>query len=165
MPPPLGEASDGIAASLVAPLLLMAPSTAIVIFDLAHRVSPNAIQEALWLADEVIVAHGGADRLQQKAKTASALQERERLAREMHDAAMQSIYSITLFAEAGRRLASLGQIDRVQEYLQQLNETAQLALKELAPSALRIAACRALNKSGWSGACASHWSRWSGAPA
>jgi signal transduction histidine kinase len=49
----------------------------------------------------------------------------------MHDAAMQSIYSITLFAEAGRRLASLGQIARVQDYLQQLNETAQSALKEL----------------------------------
>jgi signal transduction histidine kinase len=130
LPPPLGEASDGIAASLVAPLLVDGAIHGLVVFDLANRAPPNAIQEALWLADEVIVAHG-ADRLQQKAKTASALQERERLAREMHDAAMQSIYSITLFAEAGRRLASLGQIDRVQDYLQQLNETAQLALKEL----------------------------------
>ena len=130
LPAPARAEADKFAATLVAPLLIDGAVHGAVVFDLASRVPQNAIQEAMWLADQVIVAHGAA-RLQQKAKTASALQERERLAREMHDAAMQSIYSITLFAEAGRRLASLGQIDRVQDYLQQLNETAQLALKEL----------------------------------
>jgi|GEM_PF-1317805 len=121
----------GAATSLLVPLHIERAVCGVVIFDLATpTVAPGAEQDARWLADQVIVAHG-ADRLQQKAKTATDLQERERLAREMHDAAMQSIYSITLFAEAGRRLASLGQIDRVQDYLQRLNETAQLALKEL----------------------------------
>jgi len=120
-----------IAPSLVVPLLVDGEVHGVVVVALATAaLSPTAHQDALWLADQVIIAHG-ADRLQQKARTASALQQRERLAREMHDAAMQSIYSITLFAEAGRRLASLGQIARVQDYLQQLNETAQSALKEL----------------------------------
>lgn len=121
----------GDSANLFVPLLVEQTVHGVVVFDLATpQLPPGAEQDALWLADQVIIAHG-ADRLQRKAKTASDLQERERLAREMHDAAMQSIYSITLFAEAGRRLASLGQIDRVQDYLQRLNETAQLALKEL----------------------------------
>lgn len=120
-----------VVASLFVPLLVDRIVRGVLAFDLAvPQLPPGAEQEALWLADQVIVAHGAA-RLQQKAKTASDLQERERLAREMHDAAMQSIYSIILFAEAGRRLASLGQIDRVQDYLQRLNETGQLALKEL----------------------------------
>ena len=128
-------AADGaepeVVSSLFMPLLIDHTVRGVLAFDLAvPQLPPGAEQEALWLADQVIIAHGAA-RLQQKAKTASDLQERERLAREMHDAAMQSIYSITLFAEAGRRLASLGQIDRVQDYLQRLNETAQLALKEL----------------------------------
>jgi signal transduction histidine kinase len=58
-------------------------------------------------------------------------EERERLAREMHDAVTQSIYSLTLFAEAGRRLASVGQLDRVQEYLTLLGDTAQQAMKQM----------------------------------
>lgn len=58
-------------------------------------------------------------------------EERERLAREMHDAVTQSIYSLTLFAEAGRRLAAVGQLDRVQEYLTLLGDTAQQAMKQM----------------------------------
>jgi signal transduction histidine kinase len=125
------DLGSGATSSLFVPLLVEHIVCGVLVFALADaQLSPGAEQDILWLADQVIIAHGAA-RLQQKAKTASDLQERERLAREMHDAAMQSIYSITLFAEAGRRLASLGQIDRVQDYLLRLNETAQLALKEL----------------------------------
>jgi len=116
---------------LAIPLLIEEEMHGVLILHLnAARLSPNAYQVAAWLADQVIVAHG-ADLLQQKAKVAAAFQERERLAREMHDAVMQSIYGLTLFAEAGKRLISLGQIDRLQDYLQQLGETAKQALKEL----------------------------------
>lgn len=127
-----GTAQEGPgAALLIAPLLVDGNLSGVIIFIVLGALpTPSIQQDAMWLADQVIVAHG-ADRLQRKAKTASSLHERERLAREMHDAAVQSIYSLTLFAEAGRRLASLGQIDRVQDYLYQLNETAQQALKEL----------------------------------
>lgn len=58
-------------------------------------------------------------------------EERERLARELHDAVTQSIYSLTLFAEAGRRLAAVGQLERVQEYLTLLGDTAQQAMKQM----------------------------------
>ena len=116
---------------LAVPLMIEEEMHGVLMLDLdVSQMSPNAHRVVAWLADQVIVAHG-ADLLQQKARTAAALQERERLARETHDAVMQSIYSLTLFAEAGKRLVSLGQIDRLQDYLQQLSDTAAQALKEL----------------------------------
>lgn len=129
-PMPLRDGEE-VSVRLAVPLLIENQIRGALVLDLkAPHLSPNAHQVAEWLADQVIVAQG-ADRLQQKAQKAAALQERERLAREMHDAVMQSIYSLSLFAEAGKRFASSGQIDRVQEYLQQLSETAKQALKEL----------------------------------
>lgn len=130
-PMPLRDGQEEVSFRLAVPLLVENQIRGALVLDLnAPQLSPHAHQVAEWLADQVIVAQG-ADRLQQKAKKAAALQERERLAREMHDAVMQSIYSLSLFAEAGKRFASSGQIDRVQEYLQQLSETAKQALKEL----------------------------------
>lgn len=116
---------------LAVPLLIDNQIRGALVLDLnAPQLPPHVHQIAEWLADQVIVAQG-IDRLQQKAKKAAALQERERLAREMHDAVMQSIYSLSLFAEAVKRFVSSGQIELVQEYLQQLSETAEQALKEL----------------------------------
>jgi len=59
------------------------------------------------------------------------IKERQRLAGELHDSVTQSLYSLTLLAEAGRRLASAGDLKRVQTYLIRLGETAQQALKEM----------------------------------
>ena len=58
-------------------------------------------------------------------------QERQRLARELHDSVTQSLYSSTLFAEAGRRLAGTGDLERSAEYFTQLRETSHQALKEM----------------------------------
>lgn len=100
------------------------------LFGQAIELPPNVDELVVSLAQQAMVAYG-ADRLQRLAGTAASLHERERLAREMHDAVMQSVYSLTLFAEAGRRLAALGQIERVEENLQMLSETAQQALSEM----------------------------------
>ena len=61
----------------------------------------------------------------------AALQERQRLARELHDSVTQSLYSMTLFAEAGWRLAEAGDLEQTKTYLRRLGETALQSLKEM----------------------------------
>lgn len=120
------------AAWLVAPMRVNRDiiGLTVFLFEQAVELPPDVEELIVSLAQQAMVAYG-ADRLQRLAGTAASLHERERLAREMHDAVMQSVYSLTLFAEAGRRLAALGQIERVEEHLQMLSETAQQALSEM----------------------------------
>jgi len=64
-------------------------------------------------------------------RATAARAERGRLPRDLHDSVTQSLYSLTLFAEAGRRLLERGELDQAGAYLAQLGETAQQALKEV----------------------------------
>jgi len=92
--------------------------------------SDDEIELATSLGDQVALAIENA-RLYQRAEEAGMMEERERLARELHDSVTQSLYSLTLFAEAGRRKVVAGQIEDVEGYLEQLSETSQQALKEM----------------------------------
>jgi PAS domain S-box-containing protein len=82
------------------------------------------------IADEVGVAVENA-RLHEQAQELAVVRERERLARELHDSVTQSLYSLTLLAEAGQRHIGAGEVERVGEYLGRLGEIAQQALKEM----------------------------------
>lgn len=59
------------------------------------------------------------------------LDERTRLARELHDAVTQSLYSLTLFAEVNQRYARAGDMENVAAYTQRIGETAEKSLKEM----------------------------------
>jgi signal transduction histidine kinase len=59
------------------------------------------------------------------------LDERNRLARELHDAVTQSLYSLTLFAEVNQRYARAGDLKNVAAYSQRIEETAEKSLREM----------------------------------
>jgi ligand-binding sensor domain-containing protein/signal transduction histidine kinase len=69
--------------------------------------------------------------LYEQAQQVAVVQERQRLARELHDSVTQSLHSSTLLAEAGQRLASAGDLERTRHYLARLGEITQQALKEM----------------------------------
>ena len=117
---------------LAVPMIVANEVVGVVIyFFMAHReLTSDEIETAAVLSEQVFFAVES-DRLQQRARAGAAAQERERLARELHDAVAQSIYGLSLFVEAARRHASSGQIERVEEYLQLLSETTQQTKKQL----------------------------------
>ena len=59
------------------------------------------------------------------------LEERQRLARDLHDSVTQALYGITLHAEVARRLLASGDTATATSYLSALQETAQEALAEM----------------------------------
>jgi signal transduction histidine kinase len=69
--------------------------------------------------------------LRQHEREKAILEERNRLARELHDSVTQSLYSVTLFADAAARLLDTGQAPPAVENLRKLRQTARDALEEM----------------------------------
>lgn len=69
--------------------------------------------------------------LRQRARQAAVMEERQRLARELHDSATQALYGLALFAHAGQQEAEAGNLSAVQEYMGKMAQAAQQALKEI----------------------------------
>jgi len=93
-----------------------------------------------YTAEEVRLASAFADlaalalenaRLYGQVEQLAVMRERERMARDLHDAVTQSLYSLALFSEAAQRLVSSDEKDRLEEYLIRLGETAQQALRDM----------------------------------
>jgi signal transduction histidine kinase len=80
---------------------------------------------------ELQLAHQKLQAYTARAEELAVLEERSRLARELHDSVTQSLHSSTLLAEAGQRLAGSGDIERARGYLVRLGEISQQALKEM----------------------------------
>ncbi len=70
-------------------------------------------------------------RLRQQSEQLAVIEERNRLARELHDSITQSLYSMTLLAEAGRRAIETNDLALSTDYLAEIGETAQQSLKEM----------------------------------
>jgi signal transduction histidine kinase len=70
-------------------------------------------------------------RLYEQAQQVAVVEERQRLARELHDSVTQSLHGSTLLAEAGQRLAKAGDLERTRGYFARLGEISQQALKEM----------------------------------
>ncbi|MEE4195789.1 MAG: GAF domain-containing protein [Anaerolineae bacterium] len=70
-------------------------------------------------------------RLRQQAEEGAVVQERQRLARELHDSVTQALYSLNLMVNAARRFAESGNMERARYFLDQLPDISQQALKEM----------------------------------
>ena len=95
-----------------------------------RQFSAEEVRLATALADQAALAVEN-NRLHEEAERAAALAERNRLARELHDSVTQSLYSITLYAEAVARLLDAGKSDSAAEHLRDLGTTAREALREM----------------------------------
>ncbi|HMT20804.1 MAG TPA: PAS domain S-box protein, partial [Promineifilum sp.] len=67
----------------------------------------------------------------QEAIAQAAQEERLSLARDLHDAVTQSLYSLSLLVEAARRHARMGDRKATNDYVTRLGELAQQVLKEM----------------------------------
>jgi PAS domain S-box-containing protein len=99
-----------------------------------HR-QPHAFSErqaalVLAIANQAAVAIENAH-LYARAQEAAALEERQRLARELHDSVSQAIYGVTMYAEAAATLLARGDREATAGYLHEVCATAQEALAEM----------------------------------
>jgi PAS domain S-box-containing protein len=101
-----------------------------ILVDAGVQISQDDLALLNSIADQIGIAVENA-RLYRQSQHLAVAEERRRLARDLHDSVTQSLYSLTLFAEAGHRLLHSGEIERVEKYLERLNQTAQDALKEM----------------------------------
>ncbi len=94
------------------------------------RFTPEDVLVLQSLGDQISIAIENA-RLYEQSRELAVLEERNRLARELHDSVIQSLYSLSLMAEGWRRLANAGGELRTEDYLRRFGEITQQALKEM----------------------------------
>jgi signal transduction histidine kinase len=82
------------------------------------------------LLDELQQAHDQLQNYAGQAEELATAKERNRLARELHDSVAQTLYGLTLQAEAAARKLKTGQADEVAEYLREIRDSAQQTLQE-----------------------------------
>ena len=66
-----------------------------------------------------------------EAAARAAQEERQRLARDLHEAVTQSLYSASLMAEAARRQSATANLDATNDYTARLSELSHQALRQL----------------------------------
>jgi PAS domain S-box-containing protein len=94
-----------------------------------HAMTPEVLSLLAAIGQQVGMAVENA-RLHEQAQEAAAMAERGRLARELHDSVTQSLYSVTMYAEAAARLMPAGH-EAATAHLRDARDTAQEALREM----------------------------------
>ncbi len=82
------------------------------------------------VADHISIAIENAQ-LRNRSEAAIVIEERQSLARELHDSISQLLYSQLLFAQAGQRAYETGELELIPLYLNRLGEVAEQAFKEM----------------------------------
>ena len=95
-----------------------------------HVLTPEEMKLLTSVAGHMGVAIDNAN-LRRQAEKLAVLKARERLARELHDSATQSLFSLTLFATAARDKLRADQLDRALQYLDDIRYTANQTHREM----------------------------------
>ena len=95
-----------------------------------HTFTRDEQRVLLALAQRAALAIENA-RLYERAQQAAVLEERQRLARELHDSVTQSLYGVSLYTEAASRARADGEVGPVAANLDGIRETTQEALGEM----------------------------------
>jgi signal transduction histidine kinase len=85
---------------------------------------------ALAIAIHAAIAIENA-RLHEQAQQLATMEERQRIARELHDSVAQALYTVTLYTDAAAMALSAGRQDTATEHLHELRETVQEALRNI----------------------------------
>jgi signal transduction histidine kinase len=130
--------SDGGPSDTEPPVIVTAPLRSLgrdlgvlcLLCDSAAPFSDEGLSLLMTIADQIGAAIEHI-RLRQLIRQAAIIEERERLAHDIHDQVTQSIYSASLFAEAARSAAAAGNMAKVEEHTRSILRTTNLALREL----------------------------------
>jgi signal transduction histidine kinase len=146
LPQPTGFGVTGVFAVIMAILMILGPGpqvglpliliNGVVYFFLAFflaviREAETSNKELRKQQLELQAAHRQLQTCTAQAEELAVLQERNRLARDLHDSVTQYLCAVTLYADAVGRLLSSGQIDSIAENVYKLRRAAQNALGEM----------------------------------
>ena len=119
--------------SLAAVPLSASGKTLGTLFTITHGIrkfSNQDIQLLTSIGNQIGVAVENA-LLYEEAQRAAVMEERSRLARDLHDSVTQSLYSLTLLSEAGQRMIKAGNFEVLESNQTRLGDIAQQALQEM----------------------------------
>jgi signal transduction histidine kinase len=100
------------------------------ILNKAGEITQEDIRIIDLFADQaaIIIEHV---RLQHQAEQLAVLEERQRLARELHDSVTQALYSVTLYADAARMAFSAKKWEALERNLQEVGKMAREAMYDM----------------------------------
>lgn len=122
---------NGLVSLLVVPLKVDTDVIGILnILNKPGELSPEDIRIINLFASQaaIIIEHV---RLQNQAEQLAVMEERQRLARELHDSVTQALYSVTLYADAARLAFSAQKWEALERNLQEVRNMAREAMYDM----------------------------------
>ena len=112
-------------------MLYTALYIALAYFVVLKNQAETAQKDSQFLLEELRKAHVTLQEHAVQIEELAVVEERNRLARDLHDSVTQSLYSVTLFTQAAREWAGGGDLDQTIRSLDRASDTAGQALKEM----------------------------------
>lgn len=100
-------------------------------FVVLKKQAESTQQKSQILLEELQQTHRQLQEHATQIEELAVMKERNRLARDLHDSVTQSLYSLTLFTQAARERADVGDLKQTNRSLARIAETAGQALKEM----------------------------------